>query len=79
MEIFHRIPRPTPLPQKPAVFLTRKGDDSGVMPSLHSGVKGGEAKRGGMASLHWQCQGLCSPASVLCVCGLPGLAQLIPP
>lgn len=57
----------------------RKGDNNGVMPSPYGGVKRGEAEHGAMAWLHWQCRGLCPPASVLCVCGLSGLAQLIPP
>lgn len=50
------------------------------MPSPHGGVKRGEAKRGGMARLHWQCQGLCSPASALCVCVWPaGTGTADPP
>lgn len=46
----------------------RKGDNNGVMPSPYGGVKRGEAEHGAMAWLHWQCRGLCPPASVLCVC-----------
>lgn len=48
------------------------------MPSPYRGMKREDERGGETARLHWQRQQLCLRLSV-CVCGLPGLAQLIPP